>query len=333
MRKLTVALLGAGLIWLAIWGGASVMLERGIDAWLAERRADGWVAEVAAIETQPLPTRMRTTLLGLQLADPETGVAWSAGRFTLLTEGAIPSRLTAIWPPVQTLATPLQRISIEAAQMQAGLAFDPGPALTLRGMRMALADLTLTSSLGWQAGAGTGTLTSTRDADDPLAHALRADLAQVALDPVLVAGIDPTGQLSNVISRLAIEGVFTFTAPWDRRALEEARPQLTAIDLRDLGADWDGLSLRAAGSLQVDAQGIPSGTITLKATNWREMLVIAVRSGAVPAQFETTIRRALEVLASLSGPPNTIDAPLSFANGRISLGPIPLGTAPRLVIR
>jgi len=41
----------------------------------------------------------------------------------------------------------------------------------------------------------------------------------------------------------------------------------------------------------------------------------------------------LEALAGLSGQPENIDATLNFSNGRIFLGPIPLGPAPSLRLR
>ncbi|MEM6729385.1 MAG: DUF2125 domain-containing protein, partial [Pseudomonadota bacterium] len=73
--------------------------------------------------------------------------------------------------------------------------------------------------------------------------------------------------------------------------------------------------------------------LTIKATNWREIISIGQALGTIPDGMVTTITRALEVLASLSGPPNTIDVPLSFQRGFVSLGPLPLGPAPKLRLR
>ena len=92
-------------------------------------------------------------------------------------------------------------------------------------------------------------------------------------------------------------------------------------------------TLNAAGELDVDVSGMPTGRITVRAKNWREMLQLAVASGVVAEGFAPTIERALELLSQMSGNPRTLDAPLSFEDGRMSFGPIPLGAAPRLVIR
>lgn len=71
----------------------------------------------------------------------------------------------------------------------------------------------------------------------------------------------------------------------------------------------------------------------MKATNWREMLELAVGAGLIPEGLAPTVERGLEVLAGMSGSPETLDAPLSFRNGYVAFGPIPLGPAPRFVLR
>jgi hypothetical protein len=83
----------------------------------------------------------------------------------------------------------------------------------------------------------------------------------------------------------------------------------------------------------VGPDGVPDGRITLKITNWRDLLRVARNAGLLPEPLMPTIERAFEILAGLSGPPDTLDAPLTFANGIVSFGPVPLGPAPRLVIR
>jgi hypothetical protein len=88
------------------------------------------------------------------------------------------------------------------------------------------------------------------------------------------------------------------------------------------------MDLRVAGTLDVDSAGVPVGRITVRAENWRQMLEVARRAGLVPRALEGTVASALELVAGLSGRPETIDAPLNFRNGRVSFGPIPIGPRP-----
>ena len=73
----------------------------------------------------------------------------------------------------------------------------------------------------------------------------------------------------------------------------------------------------------------------VKATNWREMLRLAVASGAIAENLAPLVENGLEGLARLSGSSgDALDVPLTFARGRVMLaGLVPLGPAPRLVLR
>ena len=102
------------------------------------------------------------------------------------------------------------------------------------------------------------------------------------------------------------------------RAIEDRRPQITALDLREVNAVWGGLILRAAGELTVDAAGLPEGVLSVRAENWREMVAMAVRADLLPEQMRGTIEGLLGVVAGLSGDPEVIDAELTFS-GRADL--------------
>ncbi|MEO0894751.1 MAG: DUF2125 domain-containing protein [Pseudomonadota bacterium] len=93
------------------------------------------------------------------------------------------------------------------------------------------------------------------------------------------------------------------------------------------------MEIRAVGTLSIDVEGTPEGRITLKATNWREIINLGEATGLLPEPFVPTVNRVLELMAGMSGPSHTIDTPLTFANGRVSLGPLPLGLAPKLRLR
>ncbi len=86
-----------------------------------------------------------------------------------------------------------------------------------------------------------------------------------------------------------------------------------------------GIQMRAAGAVTVDSEGVPEGRITVKITNWRDLLQVAGNAGLVPEPLMPTVERAFEILAGLSGPRDTLDAPLTFAGGIVSFGPLPLG--------
>ncbi|MGB5557747.1 MAG: DUF2125 domain-containing protein [Paracoccaceae bacterium] len=333
MRRLLVVVLVAALAWGGYWFIGARAVESGLTAWIDQRRAEGWAADYATLSTRGFPNRFDTTIADLQLADPHTGVAWSVPFFQILALSYRPNHVIAVWPGEQTVATPLQSISLTSDTMRASVVLRPGPSLELDRSTFELANVKLESSEGWLASVETGSLGTRQTVGKTDTHDIGFDATGVRPSRDLLKMLNPGGSLPDVFERLHIETTVAFDTPWNRYAIEDRRPQITNFGLNKLDAKWGQMDLQAAGDLDVDAGGIPTGRITVRATNWREMLQLAVATGVVAEAFAPAIERALELLAQMSGNPETLDAPLSFQNGLMSFGPIPLGQAPKLVIR
>lgn len=333
MRRLLVVVVVAALGWGGYWFVGARAVESGLSGWIDQRRAEGWAADYASLNTRGFPNRFDTTIRELHLADPQTGVAWSAPFFQILALSYKPNHVIAVWPPEQTLSSPFQNITVTNDRMRGSVVLYPGPSLELDRSVFELEDFRMTSSLGWSASLDKGSLGTRPTVGKTDTYDIGFDATGVRPSRDLLEALNPGGTLPDVFERLHIETTVAFDAPWDRFAIEDRRPQITRLDLDILQANWGEMDLHAAGGLEVDATGIPSGRITVRAKNWREMLQLAVASGAIAEGFAPTIERALELLAGMSGNPETLDAPLSFQNGKVSFGPIPLGPAPTLVIR
>lgn len=333
MRILLVVVVLAALGWGGYWFVGAQAVERGLSAWIEDRREDGWVAEYSDLNTAGFPNRFDTTITRLDLADPETGLAWSAPFFQILALSYRPNHVIAVWPNEQTIATPLEKIEVTSEKMQGSVVLRPGPSLELDHANFVLDNFSLQSTQGWSAQVENGRFATRRTVGREDAHDIAFQANELRPSRDVLALLDRTGGLPEVFESMLIKTTVAFDAPWNRFAIEDARPQITAFELNELSARWGEMDLQAAGKLTVDASGQPDGKITVRAKNWREMLRIAVATGAVAEVFAPTIERALELLAGMSGKPETLDAPLTFGNGRMSLGPIPLGPSPSLVIR
>jgi hypothetical protein len=333
MRRLLVMLAVLAALLTAAWFAVARGVDGSLRAWFAARTAEGWVAEYGSLSTTGFPRRFLTRLTDVTLADPETGLAWSAPRFSFEAAAFRPNRITAEWPDRQMIASPWERIDVTSDRFDAGIAFVPGTRLAVRSLEANLESVGLASTLGWTAGFSRGALSATLQDGEEAAYRIRFEASGLRPSAELRRGLDPAGLLPEMVEGMTVLADARFDAPWDRNALETARPQVTALDIEDLRAQWGGIDVRAAGSLTVAPGGVPEGRITVKITNWRDLLRVAGNAGLFPEPLMPTIERAFEVLAGLSGPPDTLDAPLTFANGIVSFGPIPLGPAPRLVIR
>ncbi|MEM6277511.1 MAG: DUF2125 domain-containing protein [Pseudomonadota bacterium] len=324
----TIAFLALG--WSGYWVVANTALERGAGAWFDARRGEGWQADYKDLTVSGFPYRFDTTLTDVALADPGTGAVWQAPEFIVTALAYQPNHVIAIFPDEQTLRSPFDTLTVTSSDMRASARVG-GTNVELRESTAQMADVALRSTQGWDVTLESGLLATRAQGDN--VYDLYFEAKDLRPSDALRLGVDPQGRLPDTFETLRLDASLAFDAPWDRFAIEVARPQPTRIDLKDFNARWGQLELRAVGALDVDANGAPEGRITVKATNWRDIVSIGEATGLLPESAIPTITRGLEVLASLSGPANTIDVPLSFQRGFVSLGPIPLGPAPRLRLR
>ncbi len=330
MLRLVVIFLVGCLLWMCWWAFGQLGYEKGLSAWVDDRRGAGWVADYATLNTAGFPNRFDTTLTEVHLADPATGVAWSAPFVQFLSLAYKPHQVIAVLPDRHKFSTPFQTFDITHSDARASLFLEASTLLGLDRTRFVVSDLRLNSTLGEAL-----RLDETRFAAEALpgeTDAYRVGAKPLGLVPTeaLRDALDPGGLLPKRIEALRADADLTFTAPWDRRAIEEARPQLTGLKLTDLSARWGTVDFRAAGDLSVDETGVPTGQITLRAEDWRRILDMAESVGLVPSSSRSTLETALGLLA---GPGDVLDVPLTFQNGWVNLGIIPLGEAPRLLIR
>ncbi len=337
MRKLTfflTLLVLAAIGWGAYWYIGARAMEGAYRGWLDDRRAEGWVAE-AEVKTEGMPNRFDTSFTGLKLADPVTGTGWSTPLFQLFSLSYKPNHVILYWPGEQHVALPDQALTVTADSFRGSMQVAPTLALPLIETVIAMNNWNLTSTKGWDATLGDGQLAMRQTPGaDPAAH--RYDLALTVnnLDPgqtFLALTRDISG-LPQMVDGVQIEASVDFDRDWDRRALEERRPQPRQVSLDKFEAQWGGLKLTGTGTLEVDAAGQPSGSLDLKATQWRDMLALARATGAIGPQYDAVLTRGLELLAALSGDPDVLDLPLSFQNGFSFLGPVPLGPAPIIAL-
>lgn len=333
MRKALKWALIMALLFTALWSGAVFALKRGLAGWFDQRRAEGWIAEYSTIEAAGFPGRMEIRLNGLDLADPDTGLAWRAPTFVFFAPAWRPGNITALWPDEQIIATPFEKIALSADKMQAAVSFTEFSDFNLASIALDLGQVALTSSTGWASSLESGHLSLQQIEGPDFTYRLHFEARGMVPASPFLRRLSDIALLDDRIEGITIDAFVTFDAPWDRYAIERARPQITHISLELLSADWGELSLWMAGEVDVNEAGIPEGQVAVKARNWREMVALARELGAVGEALEPSVLSALSFLASLSGDEKTLDTPLSFRNGYIAFGPLPIGEAPDLTIR
>lgn len=329
MRVMLAVVLGLALLWGGYWFVGSATLERSAEAWFAGQAAQGRIATRDSLGVRGFPNRFDLTVEGVHLADLASGLGWQAPFIQIFSLTYKPWHVIAALPHEQQFQTPQQDITLTSKKLQASLIVEPGAALTLDRIAMVGEGLAARSSRGWQLAAATARLATRQAVGLPNAHEIGLDVTDLALDPALMAALAGRSTLPAQVAVTRIDAIATFSGPIDRFATT-ARPALLGIDLREARLRWGDLTLFGKGQVRVGPDGLASGRIDLRLENWRMALLPAVALGLITPEVAPTVERAMEALAGQSPNPDVLDLPLIFAAGRASLGPIPLGPAPRL---
>ena len=334
MKRLFFVVLAAALLWSGYWFVGAYGAKAGFSAWFSARQNDGWQAEYSDLALRGFPNRFDATFSDLALADPQSGLAWEMPFFQILALSYKPNHVIAIWPNSQRISTPNDKYEVTSTDLRASLVLDAGTSLPLNRANLASGAM----ALGNLTSGETATLEAlhvavqhTGPADNTYQFAVAADGFAPSI-PMRIT-IDPANLLPKRLTALKADLVIGFDRPWDRFAIENARPQPTEMHIKLAEAHWGDLQLQLAGRVTLDTDGRPSGKITIKARNWRDILKMATAAGVLPKNLAGPLEQGLSMLANMAGNPKTLDIPLDFANGRMSLGPIPLGAAPIFRLR
>lgn len=334
MRLLLNLILLAAAAWSGYWFIGSRSSKTAFETWFESRRAEGWAADYSALTVQGFPNRFDATFNDLSLADPGTGLAWEAPFFQMLALSYQPNHVIAVWPQQQLVATPLGKYRLSSNDMRASLKLKPEPQLALERTTLTAEELVVVPTERPEpVSIRALSLAAERLEDSETSYRLGLSADGLRPSAPWLRLVDPSATLPETLEAVTADLTVRFDKPWNRSAIEIARPQPRHIKVSLAQARWGQLDLQMAGEVDVDESGQPRGQITVKAQNWREILQLAVASGALPESLESTVEEALSLVAGLSGNPNTLDLPLDFRNGRMLLGPVPLGPAPVLTIR
>jgi hypothetical protein len=327
---LIVILLVGSLAWMVWWAVGQGAYEQGLNAWIKDRRTEGWAADVGTLETRGFPNRFDTTLTDLRLADPETGVAWAVPMLQILSLAYKPHQVILVVAENHRFSTPVETLDIRHEDARASLFLKPEAALGLDRAVLILSDLGVAAESGWDMSLASGRFAAESVAAADNTYRIGAEVTDLALPRPTRRLLDPAGVLPKSVGTLHLDATLAFDRPWDRHAIEEARPQPTAIDLSDLSARWGDVTFRAAGKVAVGPDGYPEGEVAIRAVEWRKILDMAVASGVLPESARAPLENGLSLM---SGPKDTLDVTLGFDGGFVRLGVIPIGPAPQLVIR
>lgn len=326
MRRVGWTLTAVALLWLGYWAAGRWLVEQMAKGVVAEQVAAGVLAPGATIEAGGFPVHFVASLADLTGLLPETSGQWTVPLLSLSLPAYAPWQIMADLEGPLLLEGALQDLTLEGTSLEADVAASPQTMLPMSLLRLAGADVTLNSSLGWQMTAVEVALTAARDAGDETLYEVAGLIAGLAPDAALTAQLPG---LPAMIGDITLAAQVGLTGPLDRDAVRLA-PGIRVITLDRLHATWGTMEAEASGEVAAEASGLAEGRILIRITNWRELLAVLKAGGVLTEEFAPTAGRMMEALAESSGDPAVLELPLTFAEGYMSLGPFPLGPAPLL---
>lgn len=335
MRLMLRLLLIPGVValgWAGWWVLGARAQEQAIAAWFADREQAGWQAEYTGLDVSGFPESFERRVEGLVLTDPVQG--WSLRAPWIASSSATfgPNRFTVTAPPRFDFAVPGEKVQVTSAANRFELGVAPELSMPLDDATLSASDLRLSAS-DWTAGAArieARIAERSTEAGPANSYDLTIEAEDVALPESLISELDPTGRLAPEFERLTIDGHAALDHALDRDFVEAGELSARTLVLRRGRFQWGKMALDASGRLDADAEGLAEGKLSLSVTNWRQMIQVAVDSGAIGRDLAGGIEAALELASLFGSRDGALDVSLRFEGGRIWIGPVAIGEAPRI---
>ena len=330
LRWLTKILVILAVLWAGWWWIATSGLQKGLEAFWQSQQNDGLETTVDETARSGFPLKIGATLRGISISDPAAQTQLELPQIAITSPIYWPGHARVTFPAAPiTFTAPQGPLTLTSDGMQADLRLHPGAALQLEALRGVGRSISLD--------AVEGRVISIED--------LKADITQGAAPETYAVTFTATGFAPGSLLRqgmqipdawaqsfapVVADMTVTFDRPWDRSALHSTRPQPRNIVINQVSAEWEQLAMGLNGQLSVDTAGVPTGAVRVQVSNWQHIFDMAIANTNVPQQWVSTIEGVLQAMSDAEG---TLDLPITLENGQMRVGFLPLGPAPRLILR
>lgn len=306
------------------WAVGSRAVLKGTETALAELRAAS-LADYGAVTIEGFPSRFDVNVEHPELATADGDLLWSAQWVQIYALSYKPHHIIAVLPGDQTLRLGSEEIAIRSDDLRASAVFGIEPDLPLKRAQSVGTGLALTSDRGWGAAAREARF-AIREGTSETEQEIGVEIFDLALsggpaELLTEAGLPPSG------GHLRLDAALELDRPLDRH-LPNERVRITATEIRSSELAWGTVRIGASGRVVITTAGQPEGRVDLSFRDWQAALPLVTALGLIKPETAPTVERALNGLTLLGGGPE-LNLPLVFADGWMSLGPFPLGPAPR----
>ncbi|MGJ8603213.1 MAG: DUF2125 domain-containing protein [Marivita sp.] len=320
MKRLLAAMIVATLTYSGWWIYASRAIQTDMAGWFEAQRTKGWEANYTDMTVRGFPNRTDLTLTDPVLMSPDGSVGWHAPFFQVLALSYKRNHVIVAWPDTQSLTTPEGEIAITSDGLRASVVRDgqdilrtsieaPVFNLTSPNMALALADANIAVE---------------KIANTVASYRLALSVGNVATSmPSSTAGIGPEA-FASIRAEMALD----FDQPLRLDALTGTPPQPTKIDIQRSEITFGAVTFRITLAATLDAQGLPTGEMSVSAENWRDATNDARINGDLPPALTDGLINLLSLLSTFNGTRDSLDVTLGLDRGTLLFGPVTVGKIP-----
>lgn len=325
MGRLIVWTVWLAAIFTGYWFVATHFMQAKFQDAIAVAQADGWQVETTAQSMIGFPGSFALQLSAPSVAPPTGEWAWTGTGMQISTPSINPTKPTVVMPTSQTLTIGDQTLQIAAEDMRAGAAASMNAALNFDDGFASLKSADIVSDAGWQAQIAAVDAVMALVEDSKMTYDVDASVTDVTLPGDLLDQIIPPGTLDPVLSRLAVDAVVSFDRDLEQMLNRDQLPDVSRVDLTAFELVWGELAAKVSGALDIDHAGVPSGEITLETAQWQALIDLMRAAGAIDAG---TVPALTTMASGMAGADGVLAVPITFRDGAMSMGVLPLGPAP-----
>lgn len=314
------------------WFHAAGVLRKGLNSWIAARRAAGWRIAYGDLAIGGFPWRLSVRVTGLAVTTPR-GLGW---RSDTVTAAAWPWNFRHIRlssPGRHMLDLGGWTIPLDSGRLRADLVLGPTGGfqrLAVSARSVAVhgfgAKPVTADSLSLSLAAPTAPAAVTAGPDLPPSLSFAATFAELRLPAVADATLSHADISGRVLGAVPPGPFLPAVARWSAAG--------GTIDIGHLAMDWAPVAIEASGTLALDTALQPIVALSARVGGYDHLIDRLRRAGTIDDGAANAAKTMLGVMAKSQSPapdsPNraVVPVPVTLENGALWLGPARVATVP-----
>jgi len=330
MRKLIWIISTIFVLWSGYWVIGAYKTEKTLLETLEKYKTLGWTIQFTKLKVRGFPNRFDITIENLNIISPEGNIGWFAPYFQILSLSYKPNHLIAIWPKEHELKIANNLVSFRNKKMQSSLIFKDLMFSEIDQIVLTAEDLQLLSSEKIVFNTNALNVALREDQLFDGAYEIGISAKNFFLPSFTSMNSDPLGTTPLTLG-LSVKVHLNRKSNFSANKHQNLRLNEININQADLTSNL--LAVKLKGNIDLNQTGTPSGHIDIQIENLRELILLASNIKLLASYDLEEIIKGLDFISKLSGEPKSLEFNIKIKEGKMFIGPIPVGQIPNIILQ